>query len=284
MKNESSIWTEAEIRERLSISTIVFYRHRPLCEATLTELTKRGIYRIELLESPEQFDMAEKRSMRIMDDLFRSCGIQLIAYHADKTDFSDINSEQARNERVSLCKKKIDTMMELGGTVWGSHARKTDSIVMKSYEELARHVEGTDVTVAVENFPYEGEGVQDRVTFLDTLNHVNAGMILDIGHVRDDQKNNLLTVPGGPTKIINLCKKHLRHVHLHGYKDGSDHHPPMTVNDTIQWVELFSMLCRVNYRGAINFEPAGEPRHSTSIENTSRFPQMITELSHKPTA
>ena len=243
----------------------------------LAELTRRGIRRIELLESPEQYDMTDTRSMRLMRDLFQSSGIQVIAYHAHKTHFNEIDSEQTRTVRVSLCRKQIDTMMELGGTVWGSHTGKPDAWIIKSHEELARHVEGTDVKVTVENFSRDGVQVQDRVAFLDTLDHENLGMILDIGHVRNDRDENPMTVPGGPTEIIDLCSKHLRHLHLHGFKNGRDHHPPLTPGDTIQWVELFRRLLHVKYSGAFNFEPSGEPIHSASLENTARFPQEIVE-------
>ena len=81
MERKNDFWTNNEIQERLSISTLVFSQFRPLCERTLAELTRRGIRRIELLESPEQYDMTDTRSMRLMRDLFQSSGIQLVAYH-----------------------------------------------------------------------------------------------------------------------------------------------------------------------------------------------------------
>ncbi len=43
--------------------------------------------------------------------------------------------------------------------------------------ELARHVEGADAAIAVENFPAPGLWVQDRAAFLDRIDHPQAGMI-----------------------------------------------------------------------------------------------------------
>lgn len=275
MSVENSFWTEQEIRERLSISTLVFYQFQPLCERSLKELTKHGISRIELLDSQQQFDITNRGSMKLMGDLFKSCGIKVIAYHAHHTHFTDIDSEEARSERVSICKRQIDTLMELGGTVWGSHTGKPDSYAMKSYEELARYVEGTDVMVTIENFGSPETHVQQRVAFLDKINHKNVGMILDIGHVRNDQGRNPMTIPGGPAEIINMCGKHLKHLHLHGFKNGRDHHPPLIEGDTIQWVELFIELRDVKYAGAINFEPSGEPTLSETLEYTTRFPSAL---------
>ena len=281
MNRGNDFWMEDEIRKQLSISTLVFFQFKPICERTLAELTSNGIYRIELLESPEQYDMANSRSMKYMHELFKSCGIQVVAYHAHKTHFNDIGAEQARIERVNMCRHQIDTMMELGGTVWGCHARAGDSVVLKSYEDLARHVEGTPAVITVENLGKGATHVQDRVAFLDTLHHEHIGMILDIGHVRNEQGENPMTIPGGPTETLALCGNHLKHLHLHGFKDGRDHHPPMADGDTIQWIELFENLWSVKYPGSINFEPHGEPDHSTSLELTSRFPKAIVTLRSK---
>ena len=278
MTERDRFWTEQEIRDRISISTYVFSGFQPICERTLSELTSGGIRKIELSQSPQRYDVSNKESMRFMRELFSSCGIELVAFHCNHVSFDRIRTEQERVETVDVCKKQLDTLMELGGTVWGSHAGTADIIVTKSYEELARYVEGTDVAVTVENFPYVGREVEDRVAFLDSLNHPNAGMILDIGHVIDGSNGNPMAVPGGPTRVIDVCAKHLRHLHMHGFKDGRDHHPPLTDGDTIQWVELFRMLKEVDYPGAFNFEPAGKPLHTDSVERTARFPQEIVAL------
>ena len=278
MNATKDFYTEQEIRDRLSISTLVFFQFRPLGEGALKELTDHGIHRIELLQCPEQYNMTNARSMKLMQAMFDSYGIQVVAYHAHLTHFLDVDSESKRVERVGACRKQIDTMLELGGTVWGSHAGDVNATVVKSYTELARHVEGTQAAITVENFASASTWVEERVAFLDTIDHEQVGMILDIGHVRDDQGRNPMTMPGGPTRVLKMCAKHLRHVHLHGFKDGRDHHPPLVEGDTIQWVELFHMLKTTSYGGAINFEPSGEPIHSTSLPHTAAFPHKIVAL------
>ncbi len=272
-------YTTQEIRERLSISTLVFRQYRSVSESSLTELAENGIGKIELLESPEQFDLADSGSMRHVSRICRNAGVEIAAYHAHLTTFDDVDTEEKRRERVDLCRRQIGTLLELGGSVWGCHAHLTgDGIVQKSYEELVRHVEGTAAVISIENFAREGTSVQDRVAFLDGLDHPQIRMILDIGHVRDAGGQNPMTLPGGPTEIIGLCGHRLGHIHLHGFKDGKDHHPPLSEGDGIQWVELFRELKSVNYPGVINFEPAGEPRNSGSIQATGRFPEKIVEM------
>jgi sugar phosphate isomerase/epimerase len=116
------------------------------------------------------------------------------------------------------------------------------------------------------------------MAFLDEIDHPQVGMILDIGHVRNPDGANPMALPGGPTRVLELCGRRLCHVHLHGFKDGVDHFPPFVEGDTIQWVELFRMLRAVGYSGYMNFEPSGEPRHLNAIEATALVPERIVEM------
>ena len=278
MSKKDAFYTAEEIRKRLSISTLVFWHYRPVGEHALRECARLGIKRIELLQSPEQFDMADARSMRLIGETCRSCGIELRAYHAHMTHFLDVDTEADRIARVDLCRRQIDTMLDLGGVLWGPHAGAADATVLRSYEELARHVEGTPAVIAVENFTGERMSVEDRIAFLDEMDHPQVGMILDIGHVRNSNGENPMTLPGGPTRVLELCGRRLFHVHLHGFKDGSDHHPPLVEGDLIRWVELFRMLRAVGYAGDINFEPSGEPIHSGTLAAVAAAPERIVEM------
>ncbi len=274
-------YTVEEITGRMSMSTVVFWRYRPIGEDALRELARHGITRIELLESPEQFDMTDLSSMRLVQRACRACGIEIVAYHAHMTHFSDLDTEEKRVARVDRCKRQIDTMLELGGRLWGSHARGADGTLERCYRELARHVEGTAASIAVENFKDAGMWVEDRVAFLDRVGHPKVGMILDVGHVRNTQGANPMTLHGGPTAVLRLCGRYLRFVHMHGFKDGVDHYPPFAEGEGMQWVELFRMLRAVGYAGNLNFEPKGEPLHRNTIAETALAPGRIVELEAK---
>ena len=276
--DDGAFYTTGELEDRLSISTLVFWQYRPIGQGTLEELERRGISRIELLESPEQFDMADPRSMSFIGDLCRSCGIEVVAYHAHNTHFSDLDTEEKRVERVDRCRRQIDTMLELGGGVWASHATAADPTLVRCYEELARHVESTEALVAVENFTSPGTWVEDRIAFLNEINHPQVGMILDIGHVRDRNGVNPMTVPGGPTRVLEVCADRLIHLHLHGFKDGKDHFPPFVEGDGIQWIELFRTLHSTGYSGLMNFEPVGEPRHQGVLQAVADAPERLVEM------
>ena len=116
------------------------------------------------------------------------------------------------------------------------------------------------------------------MAFLDKLDHPQVGMLLDIGHVRNSNGENPMTLPGGPTRVLELCRRRLCHVHVHGFKDGSDHYPPLVDGDLIRWVELFRMLRTVEYAGDINFEPSGEPIHSGTLAAVAAAPERIVEM------
>ena len=273
-----AFYSPEELRERLSISTLVFWQYQPIGAGALEELANSGIRRIELLESPEQFDMANTDSMRLIGKTCRSFGIEIVAYHAHMTDFANLDTEEKRIARVDRCRRQIDTMLDLGGSVWGSHARGADPILLRCYEELARHVENTEALVAVENFTSPGMWVEDRVAFLEELDHPQVGMILDIGHVRNSEGVNPMTVPGGPRTVLEICADRLIHLHLHGFKNGKDHHNPFVEGDRIQWVELFRMLRATGYRGCMNFEPWGEPKHHGAVLAVANAPEQIVEM------
>ena len=266
-------FTAQEIRDRLSISTFVFWGRRPVDKGAFDELAHHGIGRIELMESPEQFDMADAGSMKLVGEACRSSGIEVMAYHCCETDFNDVESESVRRGRTDRCQRQIDNMLEMGGTLWGCHAKETNSFVVKSYEELAQHIEGTEAAITVENTT-SGPNVEDRVEFLDAMDHPQVGMILDIGHVRNEERANPMTLAGGPTNVLETCGHRLRHIHLHGFKEGGDHHPPLVEGDEIQWAELFGMLRKVEYSGALNFEPRV---HEDALEYTARAPEGIAE-------
>jgi sugar phosphate isomerase/epimerase len=275
---DATFYTPDELRERLSISTYVYWKFRPIGIRALEELAAHGIRTIELLQSPEQFDMTDMRSMRFIRDACRACGIQVGAYHANQINFAGLDTETKRKERVDLCRRQIDTMLELGGDVWGSHAGEADATLFKCYQELARHVENTNARIAVENFVTPGKWIEDRMRFLKEMDHPHVGMILDTGHVRDSAGENPMTVPGGPTRVLELCAERLIHIHMHGFKEGRDHHPPFVEGDTIQWVELFRMLYAKEYAGHMNFEPSGEPIHRGSVQATGKAPERIVEM------
>ena len=265
------MYTENEIRQRLSISTFVFYGYYPICRNSLENLTQNGIRKIELLECPDQFDMTKSGSMKMVRDLCDSTGVEVAAYHCFKTNFDHLDTERDFLDRLDKCQRQIDTLLELGGGIWGSHAGVQDRYMLRAFDELARHIEGKPVAVTVENF--SRIPLAERIRFLRQMDHPQVGLILDIGHEKNSMGENIMTIPGVPTDIIQSSAKFLKHIHLHGYLD-KDHYPPFVEGDRIRWGELFSALEMSDYPGSFNFEPAGEPMNS--------FPEVVQSVGQAP--
>ena len=108
------MYSEQEIGKRQSISTLVFHGYRPVAERALADLAHDGIEQIELLESPDQFDMTDSHSIGWINEACRAQGIRIAAYHCWKTHFNDIDTEVMRVQRVDRCRAQIDTMLEVG--------------------------------------------------------------------------------------------------------------------------------------------------------------------------
>ena len=216
--------------------------------------------------------------MRLIDATCRDSGVEVAAYHAYKTTFEEIETEAERLERVDICRRQIDTLLELGGKFWCCHAMVTNETVEKSYRELAQHVEGTDAVIAVENFNRAQLQVEDRVRLLDQFDHPKVGMILDVAHEFDADGINPMAVAGRASATINHCGRHLRHIHLQGYKDGNGHHPPLVEGDEIQWHEIFATLAAMDYPGEFTFEPIGLLANLQTLNYIGRAPDRLAAL------
>ena len=277
------MYSKKDISERLSISTLVFYQYCPVCERSLQYLIRNGIHKIELLECPEQFDMTDRRSMQMIGEICKSVGVEISAYHCFKTNFDGIATAREYSGRLDRCKRQIDNLMEWGGAVWGSHAGTPDKTMRSAFEELARYVEGKPVVVTVENFNRDDVSVAERIRFVQQMDHPQVGLILDIGHEKNPNGENVMTIPGQPTKIVHSCGSFLKHIHLHGYL-GKDHYPPFVSGDRILWSELFAALEKNNYSGPFNFEPVGEPGNSFPrvVEAVGQAPSRIAALAEDP--
>lgn len=260
-----------DIRNRLSISTFVFRNYRPVCEKALAELAGHGFRWVEITQSIEQFDMARMDSMEHVFAACNAAGVKICAYHAFKITFEDMDTDAERTARIDQCKSQIDTLLASGGKIWGPHAREITPECEGCLAELLKHVEGTDAVIVLENFAHDGMGLADRMEFLDKVDHPQLGLLLDIGHLRDAEGRNPITLPGGPSKVLDLCASKLVHTHLHGFVD-KDHYPPFAEGDGVQWEELFAKLFDIGYAGVFNFEPRSNPG---AVEMTAEVPARL---------
>ena len=137
-----------------------------------------------------------------------------------------------------------------------------------------RHIEGEEVNLLVENFGL-GQTIEHNVEFIDSVDHPQIGMIIDIGHVRNREGQNPMLTPGVPTEKLHKAGSRLRHTHLHDFYDGIDHRSPF--DGEMPWVEIFQALFDIDYKGLIHFEIAPPPRAVDPLAKVGEVPRKIVE-------
>ena len=133
MAKPSDYYTADEIRQRLSISTLVFQGYRPFSEQALEQLAENNITRIEIVESPDQYDLGDIRSMRLVDATCRKSGIEVAAYHAYKTRF--------RTWRPNPNARIASTCVDVRSTRYSSSAAHS-GVVMRWPRGLSKRATG----------------------------------------------------------------------------------------------------------------------------------------------
>lgn len=240
--------------------------YEPVSDAALKKIAETGVCGIELLQSPDQFDLENKKSAANISRMCRDRGMTIKAFHSHSVTFDEVDTMRAFLSRLDTCYRQIDNLVEVGGIIWASHAHQIRTVEKRAFEALALYIENLPLRIGIENFTGPGMWVDDRLTFIGELNHPKIGLLLDIGHVRDVRGNNPMTIPGEASLLIHKVAGRLYHIHLHGFRNGVDHYPPMCNNDEIQWREIFSSLIDIEYDGLYNFEPKGMPTHDNTFE------------------
>ena len=77
---------------------------------------------------------------------------------------------------------------------------------------------------------------------------------------------------------LETCAGRLFHLHLQGFKNGKDHHPPFVAGASIQWVEPFRMLRATGSSGPMDFEPLGAPRHHNTLAAVAAAPERLVQM------
>jgi len=133
-----------------------------------------------------------------------------------------------------------------------------------------------DVKLVIENFGMPEQMICPCLEWIDAVGCPQVGMLLDVGHERNAEDENPMTLPGGPTAILRSIGDRLHHIHLHDFKDGSDHHPPF--DGSLQWGETFRGLREIDYAGAFMFEPRPGAGYAGVLEKVGAAPERIESL------
>lgn len=154
------------------------------------------------------------------------------------------------------------------------------------FEKLGKIAAKSKVIICIENlfFRFNGRIIEGFCSnshdILRVVNHVNnivgkevLGACFDTGHANALKKNL--------GKEVAMLKEHLKCVHLHDNNGcDDDHQMPYTFGDvysgecTTDWGGFLLALRRINYRGAISFEPT---KLLKNLPGTMQVP-MLTYL------
>ena len=271
-------YSTEEIRSRLGISTSAL-ADKLLDPSSLEEIRRAGIQYLEIMENPmNQFQEEDPKTMKGIVLACKDLGLSIRSFHTLSIDFAR-GGENQRHKEVERSKRIIDHLISIGGNVWVTHIPITEEKAKKSYGELAKYYEGQDICLVVENNMSASQSIQACIEWIDSISHSQIGLLLDVGHERNAQNQNPMTISGQAVGTIQAIGQRLRHIHLHDFIDGLDHYPPFEKAGELQWCEVFSALKDIDYQGVFVFEPRKEgDRSSNPVGKVGQFPETIAKV------
>jgi len=269
-------FTENEIRERLGITTWLVRGNLAFEPEEFRRIPEAGIAVIEIAQNRDQYQEEDPASMLPVTRAIRGAGLEVAAFHARGVHFGEGSLAECNNE-IERVTRMVDHLLALGGKVFGTHAKMTDPCTRRGYETLARYFAGMPVKFAVENRANDGQPAWKLVEFVDSLGLDNVGILLDVGHERDDDGRNPFTVPGRAGEVVRMIGHRLVHVHLHDLRGDVKHLPPF--EGDVRWGEIFAALKEIQYGGAFVFEVGQAYFRSDALRKIGEAPARLAELS-----
>ena len=245
-------WTAAEIEERIGSSTIVFPRDLPLGAADIAKMREAGIRRIEIcaLGTPPHFDVHNRAHISEIVSECENLGVSIVSMHSASFPY-DSEEEDRRKKAVADGVLAAEVAEEMGARVLVCHFG-TEDRSEKSITEMLDRLQGHSIKLAIEN----GTDLADYTAFVDKIGSDQFGIVVDIGHTRDEDKVNPFIKKDRARENMVQCGKRLIHLHLHDWVDG-DHFSPL--DGSIEWAEVFAAFKDIDYAGALMFEAAHHP-------------------------
>ena len=269
-------WTSDEITERLGTSTVVFKRDRLLQSKDIEMIAERGIRHVEVSGNgnPAHLDVADPKYTSWLRAEFESAGISIVSTHSPGYLYNSKN-EDNRKKAVEQGVAAAKNSEELGAGIMVCHFRPEEPSE-KSIHEMLDRLEGTSIKLTIEN----GQDLADYTAFVDKVGSDRLGMVVDIGHTRDDDGVNPFIKAERARETMAQCGPRLSHLHLHDWVDR-DHFSPL--DGAIAWAGVFDALKDIDYQGYYMFEAAyrpgarGEVAPEYVLDKVAGFPQGFVE-------
>ncbi len=240
-------WTAEEIQARLGTSTIVFERDRLLRSEDLAMIAERGIEYVELcgLGNPGHMDIDDPKYNAWLRSECEKQGLSIVVTHCPGFLF---NSDEKENRRKAVAQgvQTAKISEELGAGIMVCHFR-TEEPSERSIHEMLDQLQDCSIKLTIEN----GRDLSDFTAFVDKVGSDRLGMVVDIGHTRDEDEVNPFTKAERARETLAQCGDRLLHLHLHDWVDH-DHYSPL--DGEIHWPGVFDALRDIDYKGYYMFE------------------------------
>ena len=244
-----------------------------MARARLPPSGAAGITRIELcgIRSPEHFDFGSPQQAA---DVVRECreqGVEIVSAHGPTVAYAS-KDEDERQAAVKDAAHAARVAEDMGASVMVCHFGTTEES-KRTIADMLEELEGTTIRLANEN----GEDLRDYMAVVDEIGSDRFGMVVDVGHTRDEDGINPFIKPDRARETLAQCGPRLIHLHLHDFLER-DHIAPMDGN--LQWAEVFGALKDIDYQGFFMFEALFPPdkmenRPDYVLAKTAAFPQAF---------
>ena len=269
-------YTADEIAERLGATTGAFLDDEsPLGARQIAAIRAAGITRVEVcgIGSPKHFDFGNSQQAA---EVVRECGeqgVEIVSFHGPTVEYAATDEEE-RGAAVKEAAAAARVAEDMGASVMVCHfgiSEESKRTIVDMLEEL----EGAAIRLANEN----GVDLRDYMAVVDEVGSDRFGMVVDVGHTRDDDGVNPFIKADRARETLAQCGPRLIHLHLHDFLDR-DHIAPMDGN--LQWAEVFGALKDIDYQGQFMFEALFTPEGSMDrpeyvLAKTAEFPQAFAD-------
>jgi len=258
--------TAEDIRARLGFSTIAMPGNQPIGARQIAMIREAGISRVEIcgLHPPTHFDYRDRAQVSEIIWECRAQGVSVVSVHGPGIPY-DCPYEGVRKVVVEEALVAARAAEEMGASIFVAHFNITEPS-QRTAEDMLEQLDGSSIKLTVEN----GGDLRDFAAFVDRVGSDRFGMVVDIGHTRDEDGVNPFIKKERARETMALCGHRLMHLHLHDFRD-TDHHPPFDGN--VQWDEIFLALQDVGYTGEIMFEAVAQTSLQDTLRKTAAFPE-----------
>ena len=267
-------YTADEIEERLGATTAAFrLEDTRLGASEVATIRAAGITRIEVcgIRSPEHFDFGSTQQAAYVVRECREQGVSIVSAHGPTVAYASTDEDE-RKKAVKDAADAARVAEEMGASVMVCHFGTTDESKM-TVVDMLEELEGSTIRLANEN----GLDLLDYMALVDEIGSDRFGMVVDVGHTRDEDGVNPFVKPDRARQTLAQCGGRLIHLHLHDFLE-TDHVAPMDGN--LQWAEVFGALKDIDYQGVFMFEALFPPdrrenRPEYVLGKTAEFPQAF---------